>query len=116
MSREECARRHTTDAAKKRSGRGTSEAGSTQPISGVKLRAGSKVLARLLELLLPTRPGERRLTFALLFHNLFAVGSFLTGRTVRDALFLTHADKDTLAWMYVASAVAVTITGLLYTP
>jgi ATP/ADP translocase/HEAT repeat protein len=74
------------------------------------------VLARLLEMLLPTRPGEQRLTFALLLHNLFAVGAFLTGRTVRDALFLTHGDKDALAWMYVASAVAVTLTGLLYTP
>lgn len=74
------------------------------------------MLARFLELLLPTRPGERRLTFALLFHNLFAVGAFLTGRTVRDALFLTFADRDQLAWMYVASAIAVTLAGLLYTP
>lgn len=74
------------------------------------------MVARLFEMLLPTRPGEQRLTFALLLHNLFAVGAFLTGRTVRDALFLTHGDKDTLAWMYVASAVAVTLTGLLYTP
>ena len=74
------------------------------------------MLNRLLDVLLPVRPGERRLTFALLFHNLFAVGAFLTGRTVRDALFLTWGDRDTLAWMYVASAVAVTLTGLAYGP
>jgi AAA family ATP:ADP antiporter len=69
---------------------------------------------RLLEMLLPVRRGERRLTFTLFLHSLFAVGAFLTGRTVRDALFLAHSDRSTLAWMYVASAVAVTCAGLIY--
>ena len=71
-------------------------------------------MLRLLEILLPVRASERRLTLTLFFHSLFAVGAFLTGRTVRDALFLAHADRANLAWMYVASAVAVTAAGLLY--
>lgn len=72
------------------------------------------MLLRIVEALLPVRRGERRLTGALFLHSLFAVGSFLTGRSVRDALFLAHGDRSQLAWMYVLSAVAVTATGLLY--
>jgi AAA family ATP:ADP antiporter len=72
------------------------------------------VLLRIFEMLLPVRKGEGRLTFTLFLHSLFAVGAFLTGRTVRDALFLAHSDRSTLAWMYVASAIAVTLNGLLY--
>ncbi len=71
-------------------------------------------MLRLLEILLPVRPSERKLTFTLFIHSLFAVGAFLTGRTVRDALFLAHADRSTLAWMYVASAIGVTLAGLVY--
>jgi ATP:ADP antiporter, AAA family len=72
------------------------------------------VIVRVLEAVLPVRRGERRLTGALFLHSLFAVGSFLTGRSVRDALFLAHGDRSQLAWMYVLSAVAVTAAGLLY--
>jgi AAA family ATP:ADP antiporter len=72
------------------------------------------VLARLLAAILPVRRGERKLTGALFLHSLFAVGSFLTGRSVRDALFLAHGDRAQLAWMYVLSALAVTATGLAY--
>jgi ATP:ADP antiporter, AAA family len=74
------------------------------------------VLRRIREAILPVRAGEGNLTLALFFHCLFAVGAFMTGRTVRDTLFLAHYPKDTLAWMYVASAVAVTISGIAYTP
>jgi AAA family ATP:ADP antiporter len=72
------------------------------------------VILRVLEAVLPVRRGERRLTFALFLHSLFAVGSFLTGRSVRDALFLAHGDRAQLAWMYVLSAIAVTASGLVY--
>lgn len=72
------------------------------------------MLLRLLELLLPVRRGERQLTAALFLHSLFAVGAFLTGRSVRDALFLAHGERSALAWMYVASAMAVTAAGLIY--
>ncbi|MCC6333464.1 MAG: HEAT repeat domain-containing protein [Myxococcales bacterium] len=72
------------------------------------------MLLRIFEMLLPVRRGERQLTFTLFLHSLFAVGAFLTGRTVRDALFLANCDRSTLAWMYVASAGAVTAAGLVY--
>ncbi len=72
------------------------------------------MLTRLAQVLFPVRPGERRLTAVLFFHSLFAVGSFLTGRSVRDVLFLAHGDRAQLPWMYVASAAAVTAVGLLY--
>ncbi len=68
----------------------------------------------MLEMVLPVRKGERQLTFTLFLHSLFAVGAFLTGRTVRDALFLAHSDRSQLAWMYVLSAVFVTASGLVY--
>lgn len=66
-------------------------------------------------MVLPVRKGERQLTFTLFLHSLFAVGAFLTGRTVRDALFLAHGDRSQLAWMYVLSAIFVTASGLAYT-
>jgi AAA family ATP:ADP antiporter len=72
------------------------------------------VLWRVLEVMVPVRRGERQLTLTLFFHSLFAVGAFLTGRTVRDALFLSHGHRDKLAWMYVLSAIFVTVTGVLY--
>ncbi len=72
------------------------------------------MLLRVLEMVLPARRGERQLTFTLFLHSLLAVGAFLTGRTVRDALFLAHRDRSELAWMYVLSAIFVTGTGLLY--
>ena len=71
-------------------------------------------MPRLLEIILPVRPSERRLTFTLFLHSLFAVGAFLSGRTVRDALFLAHSDRSSLSWMYVVSAMAVTAAGLVY--
>lgn len=72
------------------------------------------MLLRILELVLPVRRGERSLTLALFLHGFFAVGAFLTGRSVRDALFLANADRSQLAWMYVLSALAVTASGLAY--
>ena len=72
------------------------------------------VLLRVVEMLLPVRRGEGRLTLALFLHSFFAVGAFLTGRTVRDTLFLQYGDKEQLAWMYVFSAIAVTAAGLIY--
>jgi ATP/ADP translocase/HEAT repeat protein len=70
----------------------------------------------VLESLFPVRQGERSLTLLLLLHNLFAVGAFVAGRSVRDALFLAHADRTELAWMYVASAAAVALAGIFYAP
>ncbi len=74
------------------------------------------MLARLIELLFPVRQGERRLTATLLVHGLLVIGTFVAGRTARDTLFLIHSDQDALAWMYVVSALAVSVVGLLYRP
>lgn len=74
------------------------------------------MVQRFFETLFPVREGEKRLTLALFLHSFFAVGAFLAARTVRDALFLAHNDRGQLAWMYIASAVAVTLVGLAYGP
>src|SRR6185295_1497513 len=73
-------------------------------------------LLRLLESVFPVRAGERKLTSILFLQSLLAVGAFVAGRSVRDALFLAHGSRSQLAWMYVASAGAVTAVGLLYNP
>lgn len=73
-------------------------------------------MQRVLETVFPVRAGERKLTLVLFFQSLLAVGAFVAGRSVRDALFLAHGNRGDLAWMYVASAGAVTLVGLLYNP
>lgn len=73
-------------------------------------------MLRLLESVFPVRAGERKLTSILFLQSLLAVGAFVAGRSVRDALFLAHGSRAQLAWMYVASAGAVTAVGLLYNP
>jgi AAA family ATP:ADP antiporter len=72
------------------------------------------VVLRALEVVFPVRLGERRLTLLLVLQNLFAVGAFVAGRSVRDALFLAHAERADLAWMYVFSAGAVALVGVAY--
>lgn len=74
------------------------------------------MLRRLFETAVPVRTGEGRLTLVLFLQSLFSVGAFVAGRSVRDALYLAHGDRSGLAWMYVASAVAVAVVGLLYNP
>ncbi|HVE82871.1 MAG TPA: Npt1/Npt2 family nucleotide transporter, partial [Myxococcales bacterium] len=73
-------------------------------------------MLRVLESVFPVRAGERKLTLVLFLQSLLAVGAFVAGRSVRDALFLAHGSRSQLAWMYVASAGAVTAVGLLYNP
>ncbi len=70
----------------------------------------------MLESVFPVRAGERKLAFVLFLQSLLAVGAFVAGRSVRDALFLAHGNRSQLAWMYVLSAGAVTLVGLLYNP
>lgn len=74
------------------------------------------MVLRALEVVFPVRQGERRLTFLLLLQNLFAVGAFVAGRSVRDALFLAHSGRADLPWMYVLSAGAVAAVGIAYAP
>jgi HEAT repeat protein/MFS family permease len=51
---------------------------------------------------------------ALSAHSVCVVGSFMVGRSARDAIFLERAPSTWLPWMYLASALAVTLVGLAY--
>jgi AAA family ATP:ADP antiporter len=50
----------------------------------------------------------------MLVYQLLVVSTFITGRTVRDTLFLRRADPSDLPFMYVVSAATVAFAGLLY--
>jgi len=69
---------------------------------------------RLLETLFQIRPGELPLTGLLFAQCLCVVGAFIVARSVRDALFLAQGTRDSLPLMYVASALAVSFVGLVY--
>ena len=60
----------------------------------------------LLDSLFPARNGERQLSLLLFFHGLFAVGAFVAGRSVRDALFMAHAGRAALNFTGVSRPVA----------
>ena len=51
---------------------------------------------------------------ALTAHSVCVVGFFMVGRSARDAIFLERAPSSWLPWMYLASALAVTLVGLAY--
>ena len=57
---------------------------------------------------------ELRLAGAMLVYQFLVVCTFITGRTVRDTLFLRRADPSALPSMYVLSAVAVAAGGWFY--
>ncbi|MEM6367991.1 MAG: Npt1/Npt2 family nucleotide transporter [Myxococcota bacterium] len=57
---------------------------------------------------------ELRLAGAMLVYQFLVVCTFITGRTVRDTLFLRRADPSALPSMYVLSAVAVALGGWIY--
>ncbi|MHB8418853.1 MAG: Npt1/Npt2 family nucleotide transporter [Myxococcales bacterium] len=59
-------------------------------------------------------PHELGPAAALTAHCLCVVGYFMVGRSARDALFLEHAPAAWLPWMYLASALAVTLAGVAY--
>jgi HEAT repeat protein len=51
---------------------------------------------------------------ALTAHSVCVVGFFMVARSARDAIFLERAPSNWLPWMYLTSAVAVTLVGLAY--
>ncbi|MGF1510466.1 MAG: Npt1/Npt2 family nucleotide transporter [Myxococcota bacterium] len=55
-----------------------------------------------------------RLATTMMGYQLLVVSTFITGRTVRDTLFLRRADVTDLPAMYIASATTVALTGFLY--
>ncbi len=69
---------------------------------------------RVIETIFQIRPGELGLASLLFFLNLSVVGTFIVGRSVRDALFLAHGTREQLPWMYIASALAVAMVGSGY--
>ena len=64
--------------------------------------------------LLKVRRGELARTALHFFYLLNAVGAFILGRNVAAALFLSEYHADRLAWMYVASAGAVSAAAWIY--
>src|SRR5450631_2434306 len=69
---------------------------------------------RTLSQTLRLEAGEFGPVAALTAHSFGVVGSFLVGRSARDALFLERAPARWLPWMYLLSAVAVALVGFGY--
>lgn len=66
---------------------------------------------RLLKAGLRIRPNETRRTAIMAAYAANAIGAVVVGRSVRDALYLTHRPASGLAFMYVlSSAVIVTVS------
>ncbi len=70
--------------------------------------------ARRLGLSLGLSPHELPAAISLTAHSLCVVGSFVVGRSARDAIFLGRAPGSFLPWMYLASAFAVALAGVAY--
>jgi ATP:ADP antiporter, AAA family len=69
---------------------------------------------RILESVFQVRPKELPLMVLLLSYCTCAVGAFIVGRSLRDALFLAQLGRGQLPLMYALSAMAVTAAGLVY--
>src|SRR5436305_11332799 len=67
-----------------------------------------------LEASLRIRPNEQRRTALMAGYAANAIGAVVVGRSVRDALFLKHNEARGLAWMYVASSLAIVLTAWVY--
>lgn len=64
---------------------------------------------------LDLQPGEAKPVGAMTAYFMLLILAFLLGRTVRDALFLANFGIDYLPWMYVGTAVSVSLTSQVYT-
>src|SRR5512140_548565 len=71
-------------------------------------------LERALEAGLRIRPNEQRRTALMAAYAANAIGAVVVGRSVRDALFLKHNGAKGLAFMYVASSIAIVATAWVY--
>jgi len=67
-------------------------------------------LARLFQI----REGEGFRSILMFIYMMNAVGAFITGRIVRDSLFLSKSDLSVLPYLYVAVFVAVSVPSLIY--
>lgn len=71
---------------------------------------------RLLQEAIPVRQGERSLTFLLFLQCFCAVGTFVTGRSARDAMLLGDGRAAQLPWLILGAALGVSLMGLAYAP
>lgn len=69
---------------------------------------------RLLEALFQVRPGEFPLTALLFLHSFTVVGAISVGRSLRDALVLSHHDTSSIPWLYLAQAAVVAAISTVY--
>ncbi|MBM65158.1 MAG: hypothetical protein CMH55_02865 [Myxococcales bacterium] len=67
-------------------------------------------LARVFQI----REGEGFRSVLMFIYMMNAVGAFITGRIVRDSLFLSKSDLSVLPYLYVAVFVAVSVPSLIY--
>jgi ATP/ADP translocase/HEAT repeat protein len=76
--------------------------------------ASARQLQRLLTSLLRIRAGEGRKTGLMFGVMLCAVGTFITGRVARDALFLTRYSVDYLPYLYLWIGLGVSVQSYLF--
>ncbi len=67
-----------------------------------------------LEAGLRIKPAEKRRAALMAAYAANAIGAVVVGRSVRDALYLAHNASKGLAWMYVASSLAIVATSWGY--
>lgn len=67
-------------------------------------------LARMFQI----REGEGFRSVLMFVYMMHAVGAFITGRIVRDSLFLSKSDLSVLPYLYVAVFIAVSVPSLIY--
>jgi ATP/ADP translocase len=65
--------------------------------------------------LLDLQAGESKPVLAMTAYFMLLIFAFLIGRTVRDALFLAEFGMDYLPWMYVGTALSVSLSSQVYT-
>ena len=68
----------------------------------------------LIEELFNIQQRELRKTLLMFLYLLLAVSTFIIGRAIRDALFLSRYNIHSLPYMYVLVAIVVSISALLY--
>lgn len=68
----------------------------------------------ILEELFNIQPRELKKTSLMFLYILLGVGTFIIGRAIRDALFLSRYNVSHLPYMYIFVALAVSISALIY--
>ncbi len=69
---------------------------------------------KIIESLFNIQSREVKKTFLMFFYILLGVSTFIVGRAVRDALFLSRYNISSLPYMYVLVAIVVSVSALIY--